>query len=69
MSDRSSNLCAKNKIQEIIDSLPDDADVDIDAFLDRIDLLERLDEAEQQFAAGLEISHEAVEQEFKEWLK
>ncbi len=59
----------KSKIQEIVDTLPDDADIDIDLFLERLELLERIEEAERQFAAGQEIPHEEIEREFKAWLK
>ena len=56
----------KARIQKVVDDLPDD--VDVDAFLERLYLLRKLEQAERQFATGQEIPHEEIEREFKECL-
>ena len=57
----------KQAIQQVLDELPDD--VDVDQLLDRIILLEKIEEAEQRLAAGEGVSHEEAQQRFETWLK
>jgi hypothetical protein len=57
----------KQSIQQVLDELPDDVDVDV--LLDRIILLERIEEAESRLAAGQGVSDEEAKQRFEPWLK
>jgi hypothetical protein len=57
----------KQAIQQVLDELPDD--VDVDQLLDRIILLEKIDEAERRLATGEGVSHEAAIQRLETWLK
>ncbi|HEY2883017.1 MAG TPA: hypothetical protein VGJ15_11300 [Pirellulales bacterium] len=50
----------KSTLQELIDSLPSDGDVNVDALIAKIDLLEKLEESERQVAAGQVVPHEEV---------
>jgi hypothetical protein len=57
----------KQTIQQVLDELPDD--VDVDQLLDRIILLEKIDDAEKRLAAGEGVEHEAAKQRLASWLK
>ena len=57
----------KQAIQQVLDELPDE--VDVDQLLDRIIVLEKIDEAERRLAAGEGVSHEQARQRFEPWLK
>lgn len=48
----------KNRIERVIAELPDN--VNVDALIERLHLLEKIDQAEQQLARGEGISHEAA---------
>lgn len=57
----------KQAIQDIIDELPEE--IDVDAFLDRLILLEKLQAAEERLKAGEGVSHEEARQRLQSWLK
>ena len=53
----------KQAIQQVLDELPDE--VDVEQLLDRIIVLEKIDEAERRLAAGEGVSHEEARQRFE----
>lgn len=57
----------KQKVTELLAQFPDQ--VDMDAFFDRLILLEKIDEGERQLANGEGIEHEQVKQRIARWLK
>jgi len=57
----------KQSIQQVLDELPDDVDVDL--LLDRIILLEKIDDAEKRLAAGEGVEHEEAKRRLAPWLK
>lgn len=57
----------KQAIQQVLDALPDE--VDVDQLLDRIILLEKIEEAERRLAAGEGVGHDEAKQRFETWLK
>jgi len=44
-------------------------EVDVDALIERLYLLRRLEEAEEELAAGQVLEHEEVERRMAQWLK
>lgn len=57
----------KKKIQQVVDSLPDQFDVD--EFFDKVILLERIEAAERRLANGEGIPHEQARERMAPWLK
>ena len=57
----------KERIREVVDTLPDD--VDVDGFIEKLYLLRRLELAEEEIAAGKLLEHEEVEKRFAPWLE
>ena len=57
----------KQSIQHVLDELPDDVDVDL--LLDRIILLEKIDDAEKRLAAGEGVEHDEAKRRLASWLK
>jgi hypothetical protein len=57
----------KQAIQQVLDELPDE--VDVDQLLDRIILLEKIEEAERRIAAGEGVSHDEAKQRLEAWLR
>ena len=57
----------KQSIQQVLDELPEDVDVDI--LLDRIILLEKIENAEKRLAAGEGIGHDDAKRRMEAWLK
>lgn len=57
----------KERLQRILDSLPDH--IDLDALIARLSLLRHLELAEEEIALGKTIDHEAVEKKFETWLR
>ena len=57
----------KAKVQQIIDAESDE--VDIDALIERLYLLRKIELAEEQLAAGKGIRHEDAKQRLATWLK
>ena len=56
----------KLKIQQVVDELPED--VDVDALMEKLYLLEKIEIGEKQVAAGQGIPHEAAKKRLKKWL-
>jgi hypothetical protein len=56
----------KEKVLQVLDSFQDD--VDVDAFLERICLLEKIEDGERQIANGETISHNDAKQRLQKWL-
>ena len=48
----------KSRLEEVVATLPDD--IDLEAFIDKLYLLRRIEIAEAQIAAGDVLSHEDV---------
>src|SRR5688500_18991316 len=44
----------KEVLRQVVDRLPPDVEVDVDAFFDQVILLERIEAAERRIAEGLE---------------
>ena len=57
----------KERLQQVIDEFPEN--VDIDALMDRLYLLKKIEVAEQQFANGQGIPHSEVKERLSKWLK
>lgn len=57
----------KQAIQQVLDELPDE--VDVDQLLDRIILLEKIEEAERRIAAGEGVSHDEAKLRLEAWLR
>ena len=56
----------KDKIQQLVDSLPEE--VDVDALTEKLYLLRKIDIAEKQLAAGEGISHDDAKKRIDQWL-
>lgn len=61
------SLMQKERIQQVVGALPDE--VDIDALVEKLYLLEKIDCAEKQLANGEGISHEDASKRLKRWLE
>ena len=59
----------KQILRQVVDRLPPDVDVDVDAFIDQVILLERIEAAERRLAEGEGIPHEQAVQRMEKWLK
>ena len=57
----------KNQIEQVVADLPDN--VNVDALIERLHLLDKIEQAEQQLARGEGISHEAAVKRLDRWLK
>jgi len=57
----------KERIQELVDALPEE--VDVDELIEKLYLLRRLEVAEEELADGKVLDQEAVEQRFAQWLE
>ena len=57
----------KNQIEHVVAELPDN--VNVDALIERLHLLDKIDQAEHQLARGEGVSHEAAMQRLDKWLK
>lgn len=57
----------KETVKEILDSFPDD--VDIDAFMERIYLQKKIDDGERDVSDGRLVAHEDAKQRLAKWLK
>ncbi|MGO8747756.1 MAG: hypothetical protein ACLQNE_17425 [Thermoguttaceae bacterium] len=57
----------KNKLQQVFDTLPED--VDLDALLERLYLLKKIEVAEEELAQGQGVSHEDVKKHLESWLE
>jgi len=57
----------KEKIKQVIDAFPED--IDMDALMEKLFLLDKIEHGEKQLAEGKGISHEEVKERLKTWLK
>ncbi len=56
----------KEKVLAVVQELPEE--VDVDALTERLYLLQKIDEAEKEIAAGKGIPHDEVRQRLAKWL-
>ncbi len=56
----------KNKVMAVVLELPEE--VDVDALTERLYLLQHIDEAEKEIAAGKGIPHDEVRRRLAKWL-
>jgi hypothetical protein len=56
----------KDRIKRVIEDFPED--VDVDAFMEKIYLLQDIELAEKQIAEGDVFTHEEVKRQLKPWL-
>lgn len=57
----------KEKVQQLLDTFPED--VDVDAFLEKVYLLRKIETGEQQIKAGEVVSHEEAKKRLDKWLR
>ncbi len=57
----------KSRIQQIIASLPET--VDVNDLIERLHLLDKIEQAEKQLVRGAGIFHEAAKQSLSQWLQ
>jgi hypothetical protein len=57
----------KTKVQQVLDSEPEN--LDIDAFMERLHLLHKIEVSEAELSAGKGIPHEEVKQRLAKWRK
>jgi hypothetical protein len=57
----------KERVLEVVEDLPDN--VDLDALIERLYLLRRLEIAEEEVAEGKLVEHEEVERRMAPWLE
>jgi len=57
----------KQKIEQVLSGMPED--VDVDGFIERLYLLNKIELGEQQIAAGGGIPHEQAKKRLEQWLK
>jgi hypothetical protein len=57
----------KESIQRIVGDLPED--VDVDAFVERLYLLQKIEIGERQLAEGQGIPHEEAKKRLQPWLE
>lgn len=57
----------KSQVEQIVAELPET--VDVDALIERLHLLDKIEQAEQQIARGEGISHDVAKQRLGQWLK
>jgi predicted transcriptional regulator len=56
----------KVRVQEVVEELPEN--VDLDALIERLYVLRRLELAEEELAEGKVVEHEEVEKRMAKWL-
>ena len=56
----------KEKVQQVVSALPEE--VDVDALMEKLYLLRKLEIAEEQLARGQGISHEDAKKRLEKWL-
>lgn len=57
----------RDQAQNVLDEQPQD--FDLDAFVDRLYLLQELEESERQIAAGQVVPHDEVKRRLSKWLE
>ena len=56
----------KSRIEQIVASLPET--VDVDDLIERLHLLDKIEQSEKQLARGEGVSHETAKQRLSQWL-
>lgn len=56
----------KQRVQQLLDAFPDE--VNVDAFLEKIYLLEKIEIGERQIDAGEVVPHDEAKQRLQKWL-
>jgi hypothetical protein len=56
----------KQRVQKLLDSFPDD--VNVDAFLEKVYLLEKIEAGERQIESGDTVSHDEAKRRLQKWL-
>lgn len=59
----------KEILRQVVDRLPSDVDVDVDAFFDQVILLEKIEAAERRLTEGEGVPHEHAIKRMEKWLK
>ena len=57
----------KSRLEEVVATLPDD--VDLEALIDKLYLLRKIEIAEAQITAGDVVDHEEVKRQLAQWLE
>jgi hypothetical protein len=57
----------KSQIEQVVSNLPET--VDVDALIERLHLLDKIEQAEKQLARGEGVSHEMANQRLSQWLQ
>lgn len=57
----------KSQIEQVVSKLPET--VDVDALIERLHLLDKIEQAEKQLARGEGVSHEKAKQRMSQWLQ
>jgi len=60
-------IMQKEKIQQVVDTFPEE--VDMDALLEKLYLLDKIEQGEKQLAEGKGIAHEEVKKRLQKWLE
>jgi len=64
---RRTSIIHKERIQQVVAALPEE--VDVDALVEKLYLLSKLEAAEKQLADGQGISHEDAKKRLAPWLE
>jgi predicted transcriptional regulator len=56
----------KQRVQQVLDAFPED--VNVDEFLEKVYLLQKIEAGERQIEAGETVSHEDAKKRLKKWL-
>lgn len=56
----------KQTVQQLLDAFPDE--VNVDAFLERVYLLQKIELGESQIRSGQTVSHEEAKKRLEKWL-
>ena len=56
----------KEKVQQVLDAFPED--IDVDAFMEKVYLLRKIEIGEQHVAMGKCVSHEDAKKRLEKWL-
>jgi predicted transcriptional regulator len=56
----------KQRVQRVLDAFPED--VNVDEFLEKVYLLQKIETGERQIEAGETVSHEDAKQRLQKWL-
>lgn len=57
----------KSLVEQVVAELPDP--VDVDALIERLHLLDKIEQAEEELARGEGIPHEIARQRLRQWLQ